>query len=656
MAFEFVHSDAVGNSGGILCAWDPNCSCRDNITKFDSFVMVRGVWRLTGQKYMLIAIYAPHELNDKHRLWEYLQREIKIWRGEVVVMGDFNEGMVEDAWKVYPCKDTNDIRYLVGKLKYLKGRLRLSKVKWAVEGDENLGFFHGILNKKRSILNVRGVMVDGIWVDNPHAVKKEFYDHFKQRFCQPGPKGASIQIEFPNRILEEELEEIECDVTNEEIKRANAKLAKDFRPISLIGSFYKIIAKILDNWLVNVLDEIVNEVQSAFIKDKQILDGPFILNEIIQWCKQKHKKALIFKVDFEKAYDSVRWDFLDEVLRKFGFSDKWCKWIQCCLISSRGSILVNGSPTEVFQFGKRLKQGDPLSPFLFILIMENGIWVDNPHAVKKEFYDHFKQRFCQPGPKGASIQIEFPNRISEEELEEIECDVTNEEIKRAVWECGTDKAPGHGGFTFGFFRRFWELLECDVTKAVSYFFVNCDIPKGCNSSFITLILKHQNAKLAKDFRPISLIGSFYKIIAKILDNRLVNVLDEIVNEVQSAFIKDKQILDGPFILNEIIQWCKQKHKKALIFKVDFEKAYDSVVDARMFHGINIGDGLVKISHMFYADDVMFVGQWCDSNINTLVYVLDCFHKASGLRINMCKCKIMGVHVDEEMIRYAATLE
>ncbi|GJW20661.1 RNA-directed DNA polymerase, eukaryota [Tanacetum coccineum] len=291
-----------------------------------------------------------------------------------------------------------------------------------------------------------------------------------------------------------------------------------------------------------------------------------------------------------------------------------------------------------------------------------------------------------------------------------------------MWECGTDKAPGPDGFTFGFFRHFWYIVEKDVCNAVSYFFTHDDLPIGCNSSFIALIPKIPDANLVKDFRPISLIGSVYKIIAKILSNRLVNVLGGIVSEVQSAFVANRQILDGPFILNEVIQWCKAKKKQTLIFKVDFEKAYDSVrwdflddvlckfgfgdkwrrwiqcclqssrgsiilngspteefefgkglkqgdplspflfilimeslhlsfqrvVDAGLFHGVKLRD-TVTLSHLFYADDAVFVGQWSQRNISTLTHVLKCFHKASGLKINMCKSKILGIHVNNDNI-------
>ncbi|GKA18700.1 RNA-directed DNA polymerase, eukaryota [Tanacetum coccineum] len=317
--------------------------------------------------------------------------------------------------------------------------------------------------------------------------------------------------------------------------------------------------------------------------------------------------------------------------------------------------------------------------------------------------------------------------ISIDQQTELEGAVSKEEVKKAVWDCGSDKSPGPDGFSFGFYRKFWTCIENDVFAAVNYFFTFGDIPKGCNACFIALIPKVHDANLVKDFRPISLIGSIYKIIAKILANRLVGVLGDIVNEVQSAFISDRQILDGPFILNEVIQWCKSKKKQSLIFKVDFEKAYDSVrwdflddvlkkfgfgnkwrdwiqkclrssrgsiiingspteefqffkglkqgdplspflfilimeslhlsfqsvVDVGLFKGIHLSP-LVNLSHMFYADDAVFVGQWCDDNINTLVHVLECFFRASGLRINMSKSKIMGVNVGDDKIKVAAS--
>ncbi|GJX03064.1 RNA-directed DNA polymerase, eukaryota, reverse transcriptase zinc-binding domain protein [Tanacetum coccineum] len=239
-------------------------------------------------------------------------------------------------------------------------------------------------------------------------------------------------------------------------KTHNANMVKDYRPITLIGSLYKIISKILANRLTPVLGDMVNEVQSAFVANRQILDGPFILNELFHWCKMKKKQTMIFKVDFEKAYDSVWWDYLDEVLKKFGFGERWCGWIQSCLRSSRGSILVNGSPTNEFQFHKGLKQGDPLSPFLFILVME----------------------------------------------------------------------------------------------------------------------------------------SFHILVQR-------------------------------------------------------------VVDVGMFKGISLGPSL-HLSHLFYADDVVFMGQWTSSNIDIIIQVLECFYRASGLRINMNKSMLMGISVANGIVDQIAS--
>ncbi|GJR52275.1 RNA-directed DNA polymerase, eukaryota [Tanacetum coccineum] len=103
-------------------------------------------------------------------------------------------------------------------------------------------------------------------------------------------------------------------------------------------------------------------------KDLRVLDE-LTKKDLVQKAKKK-SKAMIFKVDFEKAYDSVRWDFLDMILHRFGFGDTWREWKKGCLVSSSALILVNESPTQEFDFEQGLRQGDTLSSFLFLLVME----------------------------------------------------------------------------------------------------------------------------------------------------------------------------------------------------------------------------------------------------------------------------------------------
>nr|GEZ46489.1 RNA-directed DNA polymerase, eukaryota, reverse transcriptase zinc-binding domain protein [Tanacetum cinerariifolium] len=269
------------------------------------------------------------------------------------------------------------------------------KVKWSIEGDENSKLFHGFINKRRNNHAIRGIMVDGDWMEDPTTVKKEFFSHFQNRFEAPCATRLFMDMEFPNRLywslLEDEVVEVMNHFYNNGFchkggnssfialipKTQSAKLVKDFRPISLIGSLYKIITKLLANRLVTVIGNLVNDVQSAFIANRQILDAPFILNELIHWCKAKKNETMNFKVDFEKAFDYVCWDLLKDVLKNFGFGSRWCDWVVSCLKSSKGSVLVNSSPTSEFQFYKGLKQGDPLSPFLFILSKLMGVAVEN---------------------------------------------------------------------------------------------------------------------------------------------------------------------------------------------------------------------------------------------------------------------------------------
>ena len=127
-------------------------------------------------------------------------------------------------------------------------------------------------------------------------------------------------------------------------KRGRVEDLKDFKPISLTRSIYKLIAKVLADRLKKVMNKLVNSAHNAFEEGRQILDASLIANEVIDSMLKKKEKGVLCKLDIEKAYDKINWNFLTVVLGKMGFKEKWLGWIKWCISIVSFSVMLNGSP------------------------------------------------------------------------------------------------------------------------------------------------------------------------------------------------------------------------------------------------------------------------------------------------------------------------
>ncbi|GKV26106.1 hypothetical protein SLEP1_g35459 [Rubroshorea leprosula] len=320
-----------------------------------------------------------------------------------------------------------------------------SRKMWLKEGDANTKYFHRSVNGRRRRNEICSIMIEGKQLSGVTEIKEGVAEYFQKLFTEevwqrPKLDGMDFKqiSQADNEFLtapfnEDEIKKViwECDSSKapgpdgfnfrfmksmwEDIKTEvigfvkefqeqgrlargsnasfivlipktkNPQRIEEYRPISLIGVMYKVVAKLMASRLSKVMHKIIGEQQMAFIKGRQLVDGVVIANEVIDEAKRKRRKSFVFKVDFEKAYDKVCWKFLDYMLDRMAFCDTWRRWIQECLQSSMVSILINGSPTRQFPVTKGIRQGDPLSPFLFLIVAEglNGLMTA---AVEKELY------------------------------------------------------------------------------------------------------------------------------------------------------------------------------------------------------------------------------------------------------------------------------
>ena len=209
-------------------------------------------------------------------------------------------------------------------------------------------------------------------------------------------------------------------------------------------------------------------------------------------------------------------------------------------------------------------------------IRVNGVTLSSIEDIKDSVCRIYHSLLSKSGDWRPSSNGLILKELGEGVASNLEVMFSEEEIFAALSSYCGDKAPGPDGFTMAFWLFCWDVVKPEILGLFREFYLHGTFQRSLNSTFLLLIPKKEEAEDLRDFRPISLVGSVYKLLAKILANRLKSVMGEVISDSQQAFIQRRQILNAVLIANETLDSRLKDNKPGLLLKMDIEKAFNHV--------------------------------------------------------------------------------
>eukprot|EP00253_Pinus_taeda_P034935 PITA_34935 len=210
----------------------------------------------------------------------------------------------------------------------------------------------------------------------------------------------------------------------------------------------------------------------------------------------------------------------------------------------------------------------------------NGTVLKGTTLIKEVATPHFQLLFKEEGVEDNEEAHHFlkhiPRMVNEEDNASLLKPFTEEEISNVIWKMEPDKAPRPDGFSIHFYRLCWDIIKADLYQMIKGFLLKAKVGGSTISTFLALNPKEANPKTFDRFKPISLYNTSYKILTKILANRIKPLMDKLISPNQGGFVKGRHILDNVILVQEIIHSSHQHKEQGMLIKLDMANAFDRV--------------------------------------------------------------------------------
>ena len=307
----------------------------------------------------------------------------------------------------------------------------------------------------------------------------------------------------------------------------------------------------------------------------------------------------------EKSNTGNTQDIENYLLAKESLKQLDLKDLEATKIRTKAQFLEEGErSTRYFYSLEKSRKADQTIRFL---TKDNLDIVSEPQDLLKETHHFYKQLFTAQ-PIDVQARDKFLNcaipKLSDDARESCEGLITKEELRKALMAMENNKSPGFDGLTSNFYKHFWPVLGEKLTRVFNYAFNNGLLSLSQRRGIITLLFKKGDRTQLKNWRPVTLLNTDYKILTKALANRLQQVLPQIVNSDQTASIKGRTINDNTRLLNDVISYVNEKNTSLAFISIDQMKAFDRVSHDFLFaclERFGFGPNFINWTKLIYHD-------------------------------------------------------